>query len=105
MEGTTTRYRRAQPHTPTAADLQALAGRYESDELRAVFEMTPGANALTARVNEARSEGVPLRPVDRDTFQAGALTVRFRRDNAGKVVAFHFSTPALRNIPFTRRSE
>ena len=33
MEGETTRYRRAQPYAPTAADLQAFAGRYESDEI------------------------------------------------------------------------
>jgi CubicO group peptidase (beta-lactamase class C family) len=105
LEGNTTRYRRAEPFTPTAADLKAFAGRYESDELRAVLEMTPGTEALTARVNDARGAGVPLRPVDRDTFQAGMLTVRFRRDNAGKVVAIDFNNPALRNITFTRRSD
>lgn len=105
MEGRTTRYRRAQAYTPTAADLQAFAGRYESDELRAVFEMALGKDALIARLNDARGGGVPLRPVDRDTFQAGAMTVRFRRDDAGKVVAIDFNTPALRNIRFTRRSE
>ena len=104
-EGRTTRYRRAQPYAPTAADLQAFAGRYENGELRSVFQMTPGENALTARFNDGRGGGVPLRPVARDTFQQGMLTVRFRRDAAGKVEAFDFSTPALRNITFTRRSE
>ena len=105
MEGNTTRYRRAEPYTPTAADLKLFAGRYESDELRAVFELAPSTGTLTARVNDARGEAVPLRPVDRDTFQQGMLTVRFRRDDTGRVVAFDFSTPLLRNVRFTRRSE
>ena len=33
------------------------------------------------------------------------LTVRFRRDKAGKVVALDLSNPVLRNIKFTRLSE
>jgi hypothetical protein len=105
MEGKTTRYRRARPYTPTAADLTAFAGRYESDELRAVLEITPGKDALTARLNDARGERPEFRPVDPDTFQRGTMTLRFLRDNAGKVVAIGFDNPAVRNIRFTRRSE
>jgi hypothetical protein len=33
------------------------------------------------------------------------MTVRFHRDDAGKVVAIGFNNPALRNITLTRRSE
>ena len=33
-DGVTTRYRRGHPFTPTAAELQAFAGRYHSDELQ-----------------------------------------------------------------------
>jgi CubicO group peptidase (beta-lactamase class C family) len=105
MEGNTTRYRRAQPYAPTAADLMAFAGRYESDELRAVLQVTPGKAALTARLNDTRGEGLEFRPVDRDTFQRGTMTVRFHRDDSGKAVAIDVDNPALRNIRFTRRSE
>ena len=49
MEGKTTRYRRAQPYSPTAADLQAFAGRYESDEIGSVFQIVPGKDGLVMR--------------------------------------------------------
>jgi hypothetical protein len=28
--------------SPTAADLKAFAGRYEGDEIKAIFQMAPG---------------------------------------------------------------
>ena len=33
------------------------------------------------------------------------MTVRFRRDETGKVVAFDYSNPLLRNVRFTRLSD
>ena len=102
MEGKTTPYRRAQPYAPTADDLTAFAGRYESDELRAVFEMTPGKNGLTLRLNDSPTQTLELGPVDRDVFQRGMQTVRFLRDKDGKVVGLDFSNPALRRVTFTR---
>lgn len=105
MEGNTTRYRRARPYAPTVAELTAFAGRYESDELRAVFQMTPGTDGLMVRLNDSPSRSSELAPVDRDTFQRGMMTVRFLRDEAGKVVALDFSNPVLRKINFTRVSD
>ena len=105
MEGKTTRYRHAQPYAPTADDLKAFAGRYGSDELRAVFQMTPGKDGLMIRLNDARGDGLAFRPVDPDTFQFSMITLRFHRDTAGKVVALDFSNPVLRNIEFTRVSD
>ena len=103
MEGQTSRYRRARSYAPNAADLQAFAGRYESDELRTVMQIAPGKGGLTVRVNESLTQVVELGPVDPDTFQRGTqAVVRFRRDKAGKVVGFDFTNPALRNIRFTR---
>ncbi len=102
MEGNTTRYRRARPYAPTVAELTAFAGRYESDELRAVFQMAPGTDGLMVRLNDSPSQSSELAPVDRDTFQRGMMMVRFLRDEAGKVVALDFSNPVLRNINFTR---
>ncbi len=105
IEGHTTRYRRAQPWAPTAADLAAFAGRYESDELRAVFQMTPGKGGLMIRYNDSPGEGFEFRPVDRETFQRGMVTMRFHREKAGRVVALDFSNPVLRKIRFTRVSD
>ncbi len=105
MEGQTTRYRRARPYAPSADDLKAVAGRYESDELRAVFQMAPGKDALMGRLNDAPAPVLEFRPVDRDTFQRGMLTIRFRRDTTGKVVGLDFSNPVLRKVEFTRLSD
>ena len=102
MEGKTTRYRRAQPYAPTADDLTAFAGRYESDELRAVFEITPGKGGVSARLNDSPTQVIEFAPVDRDVFQRGMQTLRFLRDTAGRVVAVELTNPAIRNIKFTR---
>jgi CubicO group peptidase (beta-lactamase class C family) len=102
MEGTVTRYRRAQPYAPTAADLQALAGRYESKEMGTVFKIEAGQNGLTLILEHLPARRVDLSPVDRDTFQRGGMTVRFHRDPAGKIVTFDWSNPVNRNIRFTR---
>ena len=105
MEGQTTLYRRAQPYAPTAADLQAFAGRYESDEIGSVFQVVPGKDGLVMRFELSPVRSLEFRPVDRDTFQAGRMTVRFHRDRAGKVVAFDYSNPVVRNIRFMRLSD
>lgn len=100
MEGEITRYRRAQPYDPTAAELQAFAGRYESDDLGAVFDISPGDDALVIRLNGAQT--IPFVPVARDIFQRGPLTVRFLRDDTEQATALDFSTPVLRNVRFVR---
>lgn len=102
MEGQVTRYRRAQPYTPSAADLQALAGRYRSEELGSVFEIVPGTNALVMRLERAPEKAVELTPAGPDTWMRNMMVVRFRRDGSGKVVGFVYSNPVARNINVTR---
>jgi hypothetical protein len=102
MEGQVTRYHRAQPWTPTAADLRAVEGRYESPELRTIFEIVPGTERLAMRFESAPEKSVQLTPVERDTYMLRMMIVRFRRDGSGKVVGFDYSNPVARNIQFTR---
>ncbi len=102
MEGQTTRYRRARAWTPTAADLQAVDGRYESTELGTVFEIVPGANGLTMRFERSPERSIELTPVERDTYMRSLMIVRFRRDGSGRVVGFDYGNPVVRSIPFTR---
>jgi hypothetical protein len=103
MEGATTRYRRAQPYAPSAEDLKAFAARYESHELHAELRIEPAARGLTVHLNDRPA--IEFAPVDRDTFQRGMQTLRFRRDATGRVVAFDFTNPVLRNVTFTRVGE
>jgi hypothetical protein len=105
MEGAITRYRRAQPPSPAAGDLKAFAGRYESDELLATLDITPGKQGLMIRLNSARPLGGEYRAVDPDTFQFSAFTMRFRRDNAGRIVGLDMNNPALRWVRFTRTGD
>ena len=105
MEGQTTRYRRARPFAPTADDLQAFAGRYESDEVGSVFKVVAGQGSLVFHREGSGGKGSELRPIFRDTFQIGPVTVRFVRDSAGKVLAFDYSNPLIRSVRFTRLSD
>jgi Beta-lactamase len=105
MEGKTTRYRRAQPYASTPTDLKDFEGRYENDEIGSVFQMVPAKDGLMIRLNDSPDKALEFKPVDRDIFQFSRVTVRFRRDKAGKVVALDYSNPVLRNIKFTRLSD
>ncbi|GAB3961480.1 hypothetical protein GCM10028805_60510 [Spirosoma harenae] len=102
MEDQLTRYHRAQPYNPTADDLKAFAGRYQSDEMDAFFDLSPEKDVLKGRANDVPGEGLPFKPIDQDTFQLGGLTLHFLRNKAGEVVALDYSNPLLRNIRFTR---
>lgn len=102
MEGNITRYRRARPYTPTAAELKAYTGRFESDEMRAVFQVEAGKDALVIRLEHAPAKYLEFKPVERDIFQGGRMMARFLRNKSGKVVAFEYSNPAMRNIKFVR---
>ena len=102
MEGQTTRYRRARPWTPTAADLRAFDGRYGSDELGSALEIVPGANGLVMRLESAPDRAIELTPVERDTYMQRMMIVRFRRDGSGRVVGFDYGNPVVRNLTFTR---
>jgi CubicO group peptidase (beta-lactamase class C family) len=104
MEGQTTRDARAQPYAPTAVELQAFAGRYTSDEAGSAFQVVPGKGGLVVHLEGSSGKGSEIRPVSRDTFQVSRVTVRFLRDKDGKVVAFDYSNPLVRNIKFTRAS-
>jgi CubicO group peptidase (beta-lactamase class C family) len=105
MEGQTTRYRRAQPFAPTPADLRAFAGRYANDETGSAFRVVPGKDGLVVHLEGSSGKGSAIRPVYRDTFQLSRVTLRFLRDEAGKVVGFNYSNPVVRNVKFTRLSD
>ena len=102
MEGEVARYRRARPYTPSAAELQAVDGRYESAELGSVFEIIPGTGAIAMRFESAPEKSLELTPVERDTWMRSLMVVRFRRDDSGKVVGFDYGNPLVRSVGFTR---
>ncbi|HYW33294.1 MAG TPA: serine hydrolase [Gemmatimonas sp.] len=102
MEGKVSRYRRAQPWTPAAADLQAFDGRYENQEVGAVAEILPGQGSIVMRLERDPQRPLELTPAERDTYTRSLVLVRFRRDAAGKVTGFEYVNPLLRGLVFTR---
>jgi CubicO group peptidase (beta-lactamase class C family) len=102
VEGRTTRYRRAKPFAPSAEELKAFAGRYESDELKSFFDVTAAATGLMISINGTPGQNLEFRPVDPDTFQRVNITLRFRRDAAGKIVALDLNNPVFRKVVYTR---
>jgi CubicO group peptidase (beta-lactamase class C family) len=100
MEGTVTRYRRAQPVAATPETLQQLVGRYANEELNAVFTVALGDNGLTIRLNDSRP--FPLSPVAAETYQLNRMLMRFVRDADGQVTALDHSNPVLRGVRFER---
>jgi CubicO group peptidase (beta-lactamase class C family) len=105
MDGNTTTFRRAKPHRHSEEEINALAGHFESDELKARFEVTPLKEGIKVRLNDSPDKVLEFRAVERDRFQRGMMLVRFRRDATGKVNGFDYSNPVLRNVRFTRQNE
>ncbi len=100
MEGTTTRYERAQAPPMSAATADALVGRYTNDETRAVLEVTPGKTGLQVRLND--QPPVAFAPAHADVFQRGGMYLRVRRDPAGEVLALEYGNPVVRSVTFAR---
>lgn len=105
MEGQVARYRRAESWTPAAADLQAVEGRYRSEELGSVFEILPGPAGLVMRFERSPEQSLVLAPVSRDTWMLRMMIVRFNRDAAGRITGFDYGNPLVRSIRFTRLGE
>jgi len=99
-DGGVTRYARAEPFAPTAAERAVFGGCYVNDELNAVLVVAAEADGLTVRLNDSRA--FPSTPVVRDTYQLGRMTMHFLRDDAGAVTAMEYSNPVLRHVTFQR---
>jgi hypothetical protein len=87
--------------TPTADELNAIAGRWYSEEADATFMLVvENGKAFMTQRPATRFE---LRPQYKDNFivdRPGAI-LWFTRDSSGKVTA-HAGTSRLRNIVFTK---
>ena len=87
---------------PTAEDLNAIAGRWYSDEADAHFTILieNGQAIMTQRTTGDR---LTLRPQFKDNFmvERPGTVLWFTRDPSGKLTA-HVGTSRLRDMPFAR---
>ncbi len=85
---------RFEPATPSAAELEKLAGRYWSEELGAEYSLAVRDGAL--RFTHRNAPPPPLEPTRSNEFRAGGLYLRFQpeagtfRLNAGRVKGILF---------------
>jgi CubicO group peptidase (beta-lactamase class C family) len=104
-DGVVTRYRRAKNFSPSNKDLTAYLGRFYSDELMGIFDVTLGKGSLMVRSNEAPKALLEFKPVEKDVFMAGQGQIRFTRDNGGRVTGLAYTNPLVRNIKFVLRND
>jgi CubicO group peptidase (beta-lactamase class C family) len=100
--GTVDVYERALTAKPTAAQLQELAGTYESAE--AETTMTAAVEDGGLVLKRRPDATIKLTPVYADAFNAGSLgVVIFRRDATGNVAAFSVVQDRVWDLRFARR--
>jgi CubicO group peptidase (beta-lactamase class C family) len=90
---------------PDTDSLKTYVGTYRSDELGSSFDLALKGNTLTA--THARNSPFTLTWSDPDTFTTSAWyfdSIRFVRDDAGRVVGFEGTTDRARKVLFTRTS-
>jgi CubicO group peptidase (beta-lactamase class C family) len=87
--------------TPSAAELAMYTGSFYSDELQANFHVAvENDDALMLRRPGAAPQA--LRPMERDEFAAGSMTLRFVRGANGEPSGFLLDLGRIRNLKFER---
>lgn len=94
---------RVTPVEPSAKDLAALLGKYESEETESVIAIALGKKpgALTYRVGGNKS--IPLEPAYKDVFTGpNREAFRFYRDAMGEVTSLGIGEPDVWDLRFLR---
>jgi CubicO group peptidase (beta-lactamase class C family) len=84
------------------AELEALSGKYWSDELEVHYVLAADNGKLTLRA--PRQSPLPLIPADIDLFAGRGLELKFERDAAGKITGFRLGAGRVRNLLFVKSS-
>ncbi len=96
-------YRFARVEDATSVDLEVYAGLYHSPELSTLYTLAVEEGALVARhFRHGRTE---LKPSWPDRFRSGwwfFRSLRFERDDAGRVTGFRVSSGRTLNVLFER---
>ncbi len=84
-----------------AAALAQLAGRYYSDELDALYEITLSGSTLTLKRPRAKAETLTAR--DAVTFSGAVGTLRFTVGADRRAERFVLDAGRVQNLAFARR--
>jgi CubicO group peptidase (beta-lactamase class C family) len=88
------------PWEPTAAELEAFAGPYHSEELGTDYRLALEDGALW--FHHRKLESQRLTPTFRDAFMIRGASASFTRDSAGRVDGFTLSDGRVWNVRFVR---
>lgn len=92
--------RRAEPFSPTAAQVEEFAGAYRSDELDVVWRLK--ADGQVIRLERLKNRPAPIQPLVADTFSSPAGVLRFTRDTTGRVDGFTLEAGRVRGLRFRK---
>ena len=84
----------------TEAEVDALLGRYYSEEVDATIRVLSGEGGLAVDINGART--LPLRLLGPDRFAAGYLTMTFLRED-GRVTGLRAGSQRARGVLFLKQ--
>jgi len=87
--------------TPTADELQAIAGAYRSDELDVTYRLSAKDGKIV--VSSLRAEPMILTPAEKDQFDGEQMRVSVLRDASGKVSGIALSSGRVRDLKFVRQ--
>lgn len=91
---------------PEPLDPSPYAGAYVSEELATTYRLLVEGSGLVLR--HWRHGDIPLRPVALDRFESSAWwlgSVRFERDDRGRITGFRASSARVRHLWFERRDD
>ncbi len=94
---------RVEPFKPSADQLKAYTGLYQSDELEVRFRLSINDKGLFVDFKKQDDEN-HLQPLIKDVFGSpgGYSTLSFQRDKEGKITGFHVDSGRLRNLKFEK---
>jgi hypothetical protein len=95
-------FERFEPVTVAAEELQAYAGRYESDEIASDLSLGVREGQLVV-ATYGRAPTVRLRPLIADGFEGNGVGFHFERDERGQIAGFVLNANRIHGIHWKRR--
>ncbi len=95
-------YLRTPAVTPASVRLAEFPGRYESDEVGAVYTLGAGTDGLIWRIQDRPDFMQILKPIYHDAFQGDNAIIRFTRDTTGRITGLTVGVERARKVAFSR---
>lgn len=95
-------YLRTPAVTPASVRLAEFPGRYESDEVGAVYALSAGTDGLIWRIQDRPDFMQILKPIYHDAFQGDNAIIRFTRDTTGHITGLTIGVERARKVAFSR---